>query len=65
MYLISWSRSSHLENNVHFVNLPNYLFVKEVILAPGVSSVNFMTFHADLFCLRMSVFKKKNHTTPK
>lgn len=44
---------------MRFVNLSNYLFVKEVILASGVSSVNFMTFHIDLFCLRMSEVKKK------
>lgn len=45
---------------MRFVNLPNYLFVKEVIPASGVSSVNFMTFHTDLFCSRMSELKNKN-----
>lgn len=44
---------------MRFVNLPNYLFLKEVILASGVSSVNFMTFCTELFCLKMSEVKIK------
>lgn len=48
---------------MHFVNLPNYLFEKEIIRASGVWSVNFFDFPYRSDTLE-NVFFKKIKTPP-